>query len=367
MQGFPTDLPEHGIGVDTALGLFAEAIRTRSARLGDALAFAHMDPPALDIAAQLVGLNATVNQNLLHPEASPFASEVERRVIDWLAPVFGMACGHLCAGSTLANLTALWRAREAGARRVVTSADAHVSVAKAAHILGLGFEAVPVDGLGRLDRSQLPATEDAAVVLTAGTTGRGVIDELAPVPCQWLHVDAAWAGPLRLTRYGARLDGIERADSVAISGHKWLYQPKDSALVLFKAPDAQAAISFGGSYLATPNVGVQGSRSAAAIPLMATLMALGKAGLAALIEKSMSDAEQLADLIAGDARLALRQWPEAGVLNWRPKAGATGDVLARLVGTSSRTVIDGELWIRQVAANPQADIPRIWARITAAL
>lgn len=367
MQDFPADLPADGIGAAAALALFGDAIRTRSARLGDALAFAHMDPPPLDIAAQLVGLNATVNQNLLHPEASPFATAVERRVIAWLAPIFGMSCGHLCAGSTLANLTALWRAREAGARRVVTSADAHISVAKAAHILGLPFRAVPVDAHGRLDRSQLGVSEDAAVVLTAGTTGRGVIDALAPVPCRWLHVDAAWAGPLRLTRYGARLDGIEQADSVAISGHKWLYQPKDSALILFRAADAQEAISFGGSYLATPNVGVQGSRGAAAIPLLASLMALGRSGLAALIEKNMADAEKLAALVSADPRLELRQAPEAGVLNWRPAHGATADVLERLSGTSSRTVIDGTLWARQVAANPHADIDGIWARISAAL
>lgn len=355
------------MGAEAALAVFGEAIRTRSARLGDPLAFAHMDPPPLELAAQLVGLNAAVNQNLLHPEASPFATTAERLVIDWLAPVFGMSCGHLCAGSTLANLTALWRAREAGARRVVTSADAHVSVAKAAHIVGLPLETVPVDASGRLDRSRLGETGDAAVVLTAGTTGRGVIDALAPVACRWLHVDAAWAGPLRLTRYGARLDGIERADSVAISGHKWLYQPKDCALILFRAADAQDAISFGGSYLATPNVGVQGSRGAAAIPLLASLMALGRRGMAALIEKNMADAEELAARIAADPRLQLRQMPEAGVLNWRPVHGATADVLARLAGTSSRTLIDGTLWARQVAANPHADIDGIWARIRAAL
>lgn len=367
MQGFPTDWPDEGVGAEAALAWFAEQVRSRSARLGDPLAFAHMDPPPLELAAQLVGLNAAVNQNLLHPETSPFATEAERRVIAWLAPVFGMRCGHMCSGSTLANLTALWRAREAGARRVVTSADAHVSVAKAAHILGLGFETVPVDGHGRLDRSLLPATENAAVVLTAGTTGRGVIDALAPVPCRWLHVDAAWAGPLRLTRYGDRLDGIERADSVAISGHKWLYQPKESALILFRDPDAQEAISFGGSYLAKPNVGVQGSRGAAAIPLLASLMALGRSGMAALIEANMADAEALAARLADDARFVLKQMPEAGVLNWRPAQGDTADVLSRLAGTASRTVIDGTLWARHVAANPHASIPAIWSRIAEAL
>ncbi len=326
-----------------------------------------MDPPPVPIAARLVGLNAQFNQNMLHREVSPFATEVEHRVIAWLAPHFGMTCGHLCAGSTLSNLTALWCAREKGARVVVASADSHISIAKSAQILGLPFRAVPVDPLGRLDRTQLRDTSDAVVVLTAGTTGRGVIDSLMPVRCRWTHVDAAWSGPLRLTRFGFRLDGIEHADSVAISAHKWLYQPKDSALVLFKSPDAQEAISFGGGYLASANVGLQGSRSAAAIPLMATLMVLGKSGLASLIEKNISDAEALAARLAMEPRTQLKQHPETAVLNWRPVLKKSEDVLAKLTGTSSRTKIDNVVWVRQVAANPHADVDRIWARIQAAI
>ncbi len=367
MQDLPTALPQDGLGEAAAFALFESAIRSRSADLGARDAFAHMDPPTLPIAARLVGLNAHFNQNMLHRELSPFATEVENRLIAWLAPAFGMTCGHLCAGSTLANLTALWRAREAGARAVVASADAHISVPKAAHILGVPYRSVPVDSRGRLDRTQLGDIAAAAVVLTAGSTGRGVIDALDPLKCLWTHVDAAWAGPLRFTRFSARLDGIDHADSVAISAHKWLYQPKDSALVLFKSPDAQAAISFGGAYLAAPNIGLQGSRSAAAIPLMASLMALGRKGLAALIEKNMADAEALAARLRAEPRTELKQEPETAVVNWRPVAGQTDAVLAKLAGLASRTMIDQTLWARQVAANPHADIDSIWARLEAAL
>jgi L-2,4-diaminobutyrate decarboxylase len=363
LQDFPSALPETGWGTEPVSAAFEAAIAERSARLDDPLAFAHMDPPALELAAHLVGLNARANQNLLHRATSPFATEIEARLIAWLAPVFGMTCGHVCSGSTLANLTGLWCAREAGARRVVASEDAHLSVAKAAHILAMPFEAVPVDADGRLDRSRLAAVEDAALVLTAGTTGRGVIDELEALPAHWTHVDAAWAGPLQLTRYSARLDGIARADSIAISGHKWLFQPKDSALVLFRDPGAQTSISFGGGYLAAANIGVQGSRGAAAIPLFATLLALGRSGLAALIEKNMADAEALAARLAGDPRTELKQTPDTGVVNWRPRTQPVEAVLAGLEGTSSRTRIQGEIWVRQVAANPHADVEKIWERI----
>lgn len=133
----PDGLPETGVGDATALERITSLVETRSARLDAADAFAHMDPPVPAFAARLSGLNAAYNQNLLHPDLSPFATVAEYRVIDWLAPYFRMGAGHLCAGSSIANLTALWCAREHGTRRVLASVEAHLSVAKAAHILGM--------------------------------------------------------------------------------------------------------------------------------------------------------------------------------------------------------------------------------------
>jgi glutamate/tyrosine decarboxylase-like PLP-dependent enzyme len=367
LQSLPSTLPDRGIGVEEALIIVGDLVRERSARLGDPHVLAHMDPPTPPIAAELVGLNASVNQNLLHPDLSPFATQAERQVIGWLAPSFGMAEGHMCAGSTIANLTALWCAREHGAANVVASSDAHLSVPKAAHILGMPFEAVPVDHSGRLDRNQLPSTDGSAVVLTAGTTGRGVIDDLSSIDCAWLHVDAAWAGPLRLTRYASRLDGIEKAHSVAVSAHKWLFQPKDSALVLFKEEGVTTAVSFGGSYLAVPNIGVQGSRSAAAVALVGTILAWGREGLAERIERCVALSEGLAGRLSMDRRHELRQAPETGVVNWRPTEKAIDLILDALGPTASRTVIEGETWVRNVAANPYADLDAVWERIEMAL
>lgn len=365
MKNWPNTLPAKGIGETEALAQMSDAVRTGSAQLGAATALAHMDPPPPAFVAELVGLNARYNQNLLHPDLSPLATHAEARVIDWLAPAFGMTCGHMCAGSSLGNLTALWAAREAGATRVVASADAHLSVGKAAHILGLPFECVAVDDQGRM---HAPADlSDAALVLTSGTTGRGAIDPLSPTQALWTHVDAAWAGPLILTKYADRLAGIERADSVAVSAHKWLYQPKDAALILFRDPNAQAAISFGGSYLSVLNIGVQGSRSAAAIPLLATLLAWGRDGVGARIEADIARSEALAAWLAAHPALDLKQAPTTGVINWRPHSAEIEAVLAKLDGTTSRTVIDGEVWARQVCANPHAELNVIFARIEKAL
>ncbi|MEO0427876.1 MAG: pyridoxal-dependent decarboxylase [Pseudomonadota bacterium] len=367
-ETLPETLPDGGLGEDAVLERLRPVMMARSAALGGGVAFAHMDPAPPRIAAEVAGLNAALNQNLLHPDLSPLATAAEARMIGWLAPAFGMSAGHMCGGSTLANLTALWAAREHGARRVVASVEAHLSVAKAAHILGMTYEPVAVDAVGRLDAGALPGLVDAALVLTAGSTGRGVVDPLArPANCRWLHVDAAWAGPLRLTRHAGLLDGIEAADSVAISAHKWLFQPKDSALVLFRDPAAEASVSFGGGYLARPNTGVQGSRGAVALTLLATLLAWGREGLAARLERCVAAAEALAARIDADPRLILRQPAATGVLNWRPAAGDAAALAERLRGTSSTLRTTEALWLRQVAANPEADIDAIWARIEGAL
>ncbi|GMV00387.1 MAG: hypothetical protein KJZ98_09680 [Burkholderiaceae bacterium] len=358
----PERLPEAGLGAGPVLDLLAPIVLGGAARLGHPSSFAHMDPPTPWIAWATTLWNASLNQNLLHPATAPAARELEDRVLAWLAPCFGMSGGHMTPGSTVANLTALWAAREcAGIREVVASASAHLSIGKAAHLLGLGFRQLPVDAAGALLPDALPADlSRAALVLTVGTTGTGAIDPLdAAGRAAWTHVDAAWAGPLRLTRHAPRLAGIERADSVAVSAHKWLFQPKESALVLFRDnATASAAISFGGAYLAVPNVGLLGSHGATAVPLLATLLAWGRTGLAARIEHCIDLADAFARFVHDDARLALLAEPQSGIVVWRPRQAAAFERLRQSLppGSTSTTMLDGEPWFRNVAANPNADV-----------
>ncbi|MEM7744727.1 MAG: pyridoxal-dependent decarboxylase [Pseudomonadota bacterium] len=368
----PRTMPESGLGDAAALEAMAGAVLGRAARLGTADALAHMDPPTPWIAAAMALWNAHLNQNLLHPGLSPVATEAEARVMSWLTPFFGMSGGHMTAGSTLANLTALWAAREiAGVRRVVGSAAAHLSVPKAAHILGLAWEPVATDARGRLDPGELPALDDAALVLTAGATSTGAIDPPGLADqAAWTHVDAAWAGPLRLSpRHAPLLDGIEQAHSVAVSAHKWFFQPKDSAMILFRDADrAHEAVAFGGAYLATPNIGVQGSRGAAAIPLLAALTAWGRAGMAARIERTIDLIADLYDRLSADPRVRTFGVPSAGVLLWQPQ-DLPVDAIAEVLPPTmvSTTMVGGAPWLRHVGANPSADIDVIWNRIDKSL
>lgn len=358
-------LAETGIGEEAALDLLAPLVFDGAARLDLPHAFAHMDPPTPWVSWATTLWNARLNQNLLHPASAPFARAAERQAIAWLAPYFGMEGGHMTPGSTLANLTALWAARDiTGARRIIASEAAHLSIPKAAKILGLAFETVPADTAQRMDASKLPKNmSDAILVLTASTTGAGAVDPLSLCGrAAWTHADAAWAGPLVFSQtHAARLAGMERADSVVVSAHKWLFQPKESALVLFRDQKrAHDAVSFGGSYLAAPNIGVLGSHGAVAIPLLATLLAWGRAGLAERIDRCMAAAETLADRLSGNSQWQVFAPPETGVILFRPANRDSESALARLPsGLASTTRIGNETWLRCVAANPNVDIAAV--------
>jgi L-2,4-diaminobutyrate decarboxylase len=370
----PTEMPEMGRGARATLDFLAPLVLGKASALGDATALAHMDPPTPWITWAATLWNASVNQNLLHPATAPVARDIEHRVIDWLSPFFGMSGGHMVPGSTIANLTALWAAREcAGVKEVAYGEAAHLSVGKAAHILGLTTRPLPCGPSGALLPEAVPDDlRQTALVLTAGTTSTGAVDDLLLCGrAAWTHIDAAWAGPLRLSQKHAHLlSGIEHADSIAVSAHKWLFQPKESAFVLFRnAARAHDAISFGGAYLAAPNVGVLGSHGATAVPLLATLLAWGRNGTAARIEALMAVASELASLISVHDHLELLVPPQTGVVIWRPKRiDLTEQLFAAMPsGSCSLTNLNGERWMRNVAANPNFEINKFAAAMDEAM
>ena len=368
----PYRFPKHGIGELQTLDLLAPYALGRAARLDKSNALAHMDPPTPWITWAVTLWNARLNQNLLHPATAPFALEAEKKVMDWLTPFFGMNGGHMCSGSTIANLAALWAARDAkGIEKIIASKAAHLSIEKAARILGLAYEKVATNFNGQIDLDKIGDMSNACLVLTAGTTATGVIDPLTLAgQAKWTHVDAAWAGPLRLSpTHTHLLDGIDQADSIAVSAHKWFFQPKDSALIMFREPaQTNPAISIGGGYLVAPNVGVQGSRGAAAIPLLATLIAWGREGIVNRIDHTMLMANKLANALDRDPGISLWAMPKTGVTVFRPISMNTVAFYERLPeGMLSTCVLDNEKWLRSVAANPLADIDEIIAAIQDAL
>jgi L-2,4-diaminobutyrate decarboxylase len=358
--GLPAELPEAGIGPGPALAVLAQLALGEARALGAPGYCAQMDPPTPWVSWAAVLWAASRNQNLLHPDTSPVARDIEEAVIAWVAPWFGMGGGHLVPGSTVANLTALWAARECrGITEVVASEAAHVSIRKAAHLLGIGYRTVPVDSFDRVDPEHLGNLAGSALVLTAGTTVMGSVDPLdVGHEAAWRHLDAAWAGPLRFSdRHRHLLDGVEAMDSVSVSAHKLMFQPKGSAIVLFGDPEwAHSVLSFTASYLSAPNVGLLGSRGATALPLLATLLAWGRSGLSTRIERCMDLAVELEDLVASDERFEVLARPVTGILLWRPKGAEVMAVRDGLQAASlSLGLHQGEAWLRSVFANPQAD------------
>jgi L-2,4-diaminobutyrate decarboxylase len=376
-QALGEALPKNGLGESETLALLAPHVLGKACDLGKSDAFAHMDPPTPWITWAVTAWNASLNQNLLHPATSPFARTAEAKVMAWLSPYFGMQGGHMTPGSTLANITALWAAREIRkVKRVIASEASHLSISKAARLLGLDYQTVrclPSQQMDSEALAELGDLSDACLVLTAGSTAAGAVDALNLAGrAAWTHVDAAWAGPLRFSaKHAHYLADIENADSVAVSAHKWIFQPKESALVMFKdVATAHAAVSSGGAYLAVPNIGILGSHGAVATPLMATLLAWGQDGLAQRIDRCMHNADTLHNLLSSDSRWTMFAQPSTGVFLTRP-ASAELDakaVLAHLPnGVASSAVIQGTNWLRFVAANPMADPIVVHERLVAAL
>jgi len=363
-KNLPSTCPDIGLGEVETLDLLAPHVIGAATYLSAPDALAHMDPPTPWITWAMALWNARLNQNLLHQETSPFATKAEKLVIEWLTPFFGMDGGHMCSGSSVANLTAIWAARDLkNITEVVASQSSHLSIKKAAKILGLKYRQVETNQRGEIDPVKLGNLSSSCLVLTAGTTSRGAIDSLGlNKKTKWTHIDAAWAGPLRLSsRYSSLLDGVEFANSVSLSAHKWLFQPKDSALVLFKdTKTANSAISFGGGYLSSANIGIQGSRGASAIPLLATLIAFGKKGIIEMIEHSMDMSEILFSELSKEKNFCVLAAPQTGIVLFRLAIYDTEVFFKQLPkGMFSTCIYEDKVWIRSVCANPLADVSKI--------
>lgn len=122
-----TRLPERGVSKRDLLPALAALVLGGAQRLDHPLSFAHMDPPTPWLTWAMSLWNARLNQNLLHPATAPVARMIEERTVAWLAPFFGMDGGHMVPGSTVANLNALWAARELrGITQVVASDTAQI-------------------------------------------------------------------------------------------------------------------------------------------------------------------------------------------------------------------------------------------------
>jgi L-2,4-diaminobutyrate decarboxylase len=231
----------------------------------------HQVPASVPLAALFDMIGAATNQVMAIYEMGPWATAVERAVVNAVGEQLGFATGSftglVTSGGSLANLTALLTARNvalgdawsnglsgrAPAPVIVVNADSHYCVTRSAGILGLGTQHIVkavLDDRRRIDANQLDETladlrargvPIIAAVAASGATPTGACDRLADLAdvCRrhevWLHVDAAHGGALAFSpRHRHLVAGINECDSVVCDGHKMMFMPALCAFVFYR-------------------------------------------------------------------------------------------------------------------------------------
>ena len=308
------------------------------------LAYFANSSPAPAVLAEAMA--AALNANAMLWKTAPAATELELATLDWLRQMLGLPAGLFGViqdTASASTLVALAAAREAvpgldvrrrglvgqARLRMYASDQAHSSIEKAGMVLGIGqdgFRAVASDESFRMDPGALRAAirEDRAagwtpfaVTATVGTTSTTSID---PVPAiadvcaeekLWLHVDAAYAGSAAVApdlRWV--LEGVERADSLVLNPHKWMFVPLDLSVLYTRRPDVlRNAFSLVPEYLRTaedtvaPNLmdyGVSLGRRFRALKLWIVIRAFGVDGIAARIREHVRLAQLFREWIEAD-------------------------------------------------------------------
>ena len=250
-------------------------------------------------------LIAGLNQVGILWRASPALQELEEVTLDWLRQLLGLPDplhGHIedTASSGLITALAAARAVSPDRRVVVCSEHTHSSTTKAARLLELEVRAAPVDGAFALRPDQLDLTGACAVVATVGTTSSAAVDPVAAIADRalaegvWLHIDAAYAGAAAVCpELRHHFAGWERADSIGVNPHKWLFTPMDCSVFFCRRPDdLRRAFSLVPEYLRVNEDVVSLSEYASplgrrfrALKLWATLRCFGREGLQAIIRE----------------------------------------------------------------------------------
>jgi len=333
-------------------------------------------------------LAATLNSVAFIWRTSPASTELEAHTLDWTAQLLGLPSGwhgHIEDTASVSTIAALAAAREAnGGHVVVCSEEAHSSVERAARLLGLETRKVQLDDEFRLDPAAVDLTDAAALVATVGTTSTTAVD---PVPvladaCEaagvWLHVDAAYAGSawvcpeLRWSQAG-----VERADSLVVNAHKWLFTPMDCSLLWTRRPEAlRAAFSLVPEYLRTSDeaenlsdYGPALGRRFRSLKLWAVLRCYGREGLQSRIREAIRLAELFEDLVRAEPGWEVCAPRSFSVVCFR-RSGSDDEneeLLERVNETGelfiSHTKLGGRYVLRLAIGNErttEADVRRAW-------
>jgi aromatic-L-amino-acid/L-tryptophan decarboxylase len=421
--GAPDPAPTDGRTSDEVLAEFRERLAPFAYAAQHPGSYSYFTPPPLPMSIAGETLAQWLNQGIdvwLSGMAAPF---VEEEVTRWLCDLcdYGAdAWGVLTSGGVMANIMALTVARDVrlakllggdepprGVRlegaRVYASDQTHFSIERAVDLLG--FPAGTLTIVDSDDAFRLRAEDVAAAVAgdraagltpfaicaVAGSTNTGSIDDvsaladLADREGLWLHVDAAYGTAARLSaREAHRLPALDRADSLTVDPHKWLFQPYDIGGLLVKRredllrtfhrePEYYAVWGPDERPLHWYQYSMEGTRRFRALKLWLSWKHLGSNGFARLIERNIdlarhlaSRAEELAfEVVAPELTVVCLRWAPPGL-----DPAKTDELQRRLqralevsgVGWLSTTVLRGRTWLRAGVINylsTEADADRI--------
>ena len=335
---FDEPLPLEGVSAEDVFEKFRRDVAPHAMNIPSPRYFGLFNPTPLPVSVWADALISALNQNGAAWRNSPSASAVEARVLRWLCELVGYgpeAFGTLTSGGSEANLVGLKCARDRaveGARDkglrsskatgellVYASEQSHYSFVKGVDILGLGREAlrkIETDARFHIRTDVLRETIErdiseghtpVCISGAAGATSTGVVDpleELADIASEfglWFHVDAAYGGALAFSeKHRARLRGIERADSVTIDPHKWMFVPFECGALLVRGGGRvlRDAFDITPEYLSEERGGADveydffrygqlGTRRAMALKVWMALKTVGARGYAETIERQI--------------------------------------------------------------------------------
>ncbi len=355
---------------------FAEAFATLTERLKDNYPFFHpryagqmLKPPhPAAVVGYLTAMLVNPNNHAL--DGGPATAAMEGEVVQQLAAMFGYPThlGHLTTSGTIANLEALFVARELHPGKAIAySTEAHYTHGRMCGVLGVEGVPVPVDDLGRMD---LDALEEllrggrvGTVVLTSGTTGLGAIDPIHEVLTLRerygvrIHVDAAYGGFFTLL---AGADGpaglpaepwqaVAQADSIVVDPHKHGLQPYGCGAVLFRDPSVGRFYLHDSPYtyftseeLHLGEISLECSRAgaaAAALWLTFQLLPPTREGLGEVLAAGRRAALHWARLIEQSEHLVLHQPPQLDIVSYFPTTAA--GTLSQIDTASNRILQEG--------------------------
>ncbi|MFE4454898.1 pyridoxal phosphate-dependent decarboxylase family protein [Streptomyces sp. NPDC056796] len=395
-------IPDQGTGAHHALRTLVTALAQGAADPAHPHCAAHLHTPPLALAAAADLAASALNPSMDSWDQAPAASALEAALTTALAtevyPHTPKPDSLITTGGTEANQLALLLARERhGPVQTICAANAHHSITRAAWLLGLPTPVVIPAPTGVMD---LTALRDALlrndgpllVAATAGTTDTGRIDPLTDIADLTtthgaeLHIDAAYGGPLLFSpTHRHHLRSLHRAHSVTLDLHKLGWQPASAGILAVPDHHYLDVLHHHAPYLnadddtdaGLPDLlgrSLRTTRRPDALKIAVTLQALGRNGLADLIDRTVASAHHLADLVDAHPALELHDHPTISTVLFRPTH--TDDTT---VATIRRTLLDqghavlgraradDRLWLKATLLNPHTtpdDLQRLLTLVT---